>query len=76
MVFQHIDPYYFILAFSFGVFLSYIFTPKPKIIIKYPTPQNSGKITYMDDGGVCYRYEAIEVDCPTDKSKIKTIPLQ
>jgi hypothetical protein len=76
MVFQYIEPFYFILSFSLGVFLSYIFTPKPQIIIKYPTPQNAGKITYMDDGGVCYRYEAIEVNCPTDKTKIKQIPLQ
>ena len=76
MVFQHIDPFYFIVSFAFGIFLSYIFTPKPKIVIKYPTPQNAGKITYVDDGGVCYRYEAIETKCPEDKSKIKTVPLQ
>ena len=76
MVFQHIDPFYFIVAFAFGIFLSYIFTPKPQIVIKYPTPQNAGTITYVDDGGVCYRYEALEINCPKDKTLIKTLPIQ
>lgn len=76
MVFEHIQPFYFIVSFAFGIFLSYIFTPSPQIVIKYPTPQNAGHITYMDDGGVCYRYEAVEVNCPEDKTMIKTLPLQ
>ena len=80
---KYIEPFYFIVTFAFVIFLSYIFiyTPKimfyyTKIVIKYPTPQNAGKITYIDDGGVCYRYKALEVECPKDKNIIKNIPLQ
>lgn len=76
MVFQHIEPFYFIVAFAFGIFLSYIFTPSPKIVIKYPTPQNAGKVTYVDDAGVCYRYEAIKTECPANKDNIKTLEIQ
>ena len=68
------------IAFAFGVFISYIFTPNPKIVIKYPTPQNAGKVTYVDDAGVCYRYKAVEVGCPlptdSDREKVRQLPLQ
>jgi hypothetical protein len=80
MVFQYIEPFYFIVAFAIGVFVSYILTPKPTIIIKYPTPQNAGKITYVDDAGVCYRYKAVEINCPkkndSDYDKVKELPIQ
>ena len=76
MIFDRIDPFYFIISFGIGVFLSYIFKPEPKIVIQYPTPENAGKITYVDDAGVCYRYKAINVSCPSDKSKIKKIEIQ
>lgn len=64
------------IAFAFGVFISYIFTPTPKVVIRYPTPQNAGKVTYVDDAGVCYRYKAVEVGCPKDKDNVRQMPLQ
>jgi len=39
----------FIIAFAIGIFYVYISTPKPKIVIKYPTPYNSNKIVYRND---------------------------
>ena len=76
MIFDKIDPFYFMASFGIGVFLSYIFTPEPKIVIQYPTPENAGKITYMDDAGVCYRYKALPVGCPEDKTKISNVEIQ
>ena len=68
---KYIDPVYFLISFAIGIFLTYVFTPPPKIVVKYPTPYNAGKITYKDDNNVCYRYKANKVKCPIDKSKIK-----
>lgn len=57
----------FIIAFAIGIFYVYISTPKPKIVIKYPTPYNSNKIVYRNDNDVCYKYIVEEVKC-TDKA--------
>jgi len=57
----------FIIAFTIGILYVYISTPKPKIVIKYPTPYNSNKIVYRNDNDVCYKYTVEEVKC-TDKA--------
>ena len=57
----------FIIAFSVGIFYVYIATPKPKIVIKYPTPYNANKIVYRNDNDVCYKYKVSEVKC-SDKA--------
>ncbi len=69
-MFQYINPFYFFMALFVGLFITYISTPTPDIIFKYPTPENAGKIIYKDNASVCYRYKSQEVACPEDKSKI------
>lgn len=76
MIFDFIDLRYFIFAFAFGMLIVYTTTPPPEVIIKYPTPENAGKIIYKDDAGICYKYRAEEIKCPSDSSKIKAQPLQ
>lgn len=76
MITDYIDPLVFLIALCVGLFYTYLATPSPTIVIKYPTPDNAGKITYVDDAGVCYKYHVKEVNCPTDKSKIKVVPVQ
>lgn len=75
-IFNYIDPFYFFLAFSVGLILTYLMTPTPTIIIKYPTPENAGKYIYKDKADVCYKYKAEEVVCPDDNGLIKEIPIQ
>jgi len=54
----------FIIAFSFGILYVYIASPKPQIIIKYPTPYNANKIVYRNpNSDMCYKYEVNEVKC-------------
>ena len=71
MIFSLIDPLYFFLALCFGIFIVYVSSPIPDLIVKYPTVENAGRITYKDENDVCYRYIAKEVQCPEDKSRIK-----
>lgn len=54
----------FVLGFSIGLLYVYIATPQKKVIVKYPTPYNAGKIVYHDDTDDCYIYENKEVPCP------------
>ena len=58
---------YFLISFCVGMFIVYISTPLPEIIIKYPNPMNSGKIIYKDLSDMCYVYDKREETC-NDKS--------
>lgn len=73
---DHIDPLYFLVALCLGLLYTYLTAPQPQIVIKYPTPFNAGKITYMDQNDVCYKYQMKKVECPTDRSKIKNYQFQ
>lgn len=75
MFFDKIRPLYFFLAFAIGILYCYIVSPKPQLIMKFPSPYNAGKITYTDKADNCYKYKADKVDCPVDKSVIKDQPI-
>ena len=66
-LFNKLNPAALFLSLMLGIFICYLTTPRPKIILKYPTPENSGLITYMDKASNCYKYKAEEVDCPDKK---------
>lgn len=68
---DYIDPLYFLIALCLGLLYTYVSAPVPQVIIKYPTPFNAGKVTYVDQNDVCYKYQIKKVSCPNDKSKIK-----
>jgi hypothetical protein len=54
----------FIIAFAIGIFYVYISTPKPKVIIKYPTPYNANNIVYRHKhSDNCYKYQVEEIKC-------------
>jgi len=71
---KYLSLKYFFVSFCIGMFMVYILTPLPEIIIKYPTPYNSGKIVYKDSADICYVYDKRQVNC-SGKSSIDT-PLQ
>ena len=73
---DYIDAKAFFIAFAIGIFLTYIYSPPKKIIIKWPTPENAGKVVYKDHADVCYKYKANELPCPDDKSQIKSTSIQ
>lgn len=70
-----INSILFLLALGIGMFFVYISHPEPTIIIKHPTPENAGKIIYQDDAESCYKYKALEVECPSDPDLISDHPL-
>ena len=73
--FDYIDPFWFMIALCVGLLYTYVLTPKPRVVTQYPTPFNAGKITYVDDAGVCYKYRVESVACPPAEMT-KKVPIQ
>lgn len=68
-----IDPLVFLVSLFIGILYTYMTTPSPRVVIKYPTPFNLKDTVYVDENDVCYKYMIKEVECPSDKSKIKHV---
>ena len=76
MIGKYIDLKTFIISLALGLLFVYLWQPKQKVIYVYPTPDNVEKIQYKDRASNCYKFNSMEVQCPSDSSKIKNIPLQ
>ena len=70
-LFNKLNPFAFFISFCIGIFICYITSPKPKVIIQYPSPENVGINKYIDKSSNCFKYVAKKVTCPNDKSQIK-----
>ncbi len=72
---EYIDPFWFLMALCIGLLYTYVLAPQEQVVTKYPTPYNAGKITYVDDAGVCYKYKVESLSCPA-QGQIKKMSLQ
>lgn len=75
-VLNYIIPEYFFGALVAGIVFCMWYKPEPTVIVKYPTPFNTGNVTYKDKAGNCYEYRSSQISCPADKSKIKQFELK
>jgi hypothetical protein len=66
----------FLIAFTIGILYVYLFSGRPEVIIKYPTPDNAHNYIFKDDAENCYRFHTEEVQCPSNPLAIKNIPIQ
>ena len=64
-----IDPLYFLISFSVGLFIILNMEPQKKVIVKYPTQFNLSK-TYKDESGNCWKYVSKKEEC--DGTEIDT----
>ena len=76
MLLNYISFPIFIISFAIGLFFIYILGPKMKKILIYPSPENVDKILFKDNADNCFYFKPNEVDCPSDESKITSIPIQ
>jgi hypothetical protein len=76
MLFNYISIRAFLISFSIGLFFVYVLGPEMKKIYIYPSPEIIGKVLFKDKADNCFSFEEEIVECPTDKTKISTIPIQ
>lgn len=66
----------FLLSLAVGTLFVYLSTPLPKVVYVYPTPDNTGKVEYVDKAHNCFHFNALETQCSSNKDDIKEIPIQ
>ena len=71
---KYINVSIFLITFLLGLIYIYCFDYNRKVEV-IPTPHNIDKIEYKDEAENCYGYKIKDVICPTDKNKIKILPL-
>ncbi len=76
MITNYIDFKILFISLAIGLFFVYINQSASTIIYVYPTPDNIKNIQYKDHIGNCFDFTAKQVNCPDDKTKIHTIPIQ
>lgn len=76
MLTKYISFHIFIISFIIGIIIVYLHNPIKEVIFVYPTPYNNKQIEYKDKSDNCFMFNHEEVECPLDKSKIKSIPMQ
>ena len=76
MLFHYISLPVFLVSFAVGLFFAYILGPETKTIYIYPSPESIGKVLFKDKADNCFYFEEKIVECPSDETKISTIPIQ
>jgi len=76
MISKYIDFKVFIISLTLGLFLVYLYQPTQTIIYAYPTPDNVNTMEYKDKANNCFKFDALEVMCPSNKDDINNIPMQ
>ena len=76
MLNKYINFKLFIISLAIGLLGVYLYQPEPTIVYVYPTPNNVSKLQLKDNANNCFKFNAIQTTCPSDKTKIHNIPVQ
>ncbi len=76
MLFDYINFKFFLISVAVGLFFVYILDTPKKVIYITPVIDNMNKVLYKDKTDNCFKYEAVEMKCPSNSKKIEPLVLQ
>ena len=76
MILNYISLPVFLASFAIGLFFVYVLGPEMKKIYVYPSPETVNKVLFKDKADNCFYFQEEVVVCPSDASKIFSIPVQ
>jgi|TARA_B110000967_G_C18893245_1_gene568829 hypothetical protein len=76
MLFDYINFKFFLISLAVGLFFVYILDTPKKVIYITPNIDNMNKVLYKDNTDNCFKYEAVEMKCPSNSKKIEPLVLQ
>jgi len=69
---KHFRVIPFVSGLVIGAIIFFGFKPDTKDrVVKWPNPENAGKVVYRDRNGLCYKFESQIVDCTKVKEKLQ-----
>jgi len=69
---KHFKLIPFVSGLVIGAIIFFGFKPDTRDrVVKWPNPENAGKVVYRDRNGLCYRFESQIVDCTKVKDKLQ-----
>ena len=69
---QHLKFLPFVAGLVIGGIIFFGFKPDSRErVVKWPNPENAGKVTYRDRNGLCYKFESQIVDCGKVKESLQ-----
>jgi hypothetical protein len=75
-MFKYISIPVFLISLMVGLFFVYILGPDIKSVYIYPSPETIDKVLIKDKSGNCFRFNQLEIKCPSDAGSISRIPIQ
>jgi len=64
-----------VVSFAVGIVYMMMTVPRPRMVVKFPTPDRSGMDVYQSKAGSCYKVEAERVTCPENGDKVRPQPV-
>lgn len=69
---KHFKLIPFVSGLVIGAIIFFGFKPDTRDrVVKWPNPENAGKVVYRDRNGLCYKFESQIVDCTKVKDKLQ-----
>jgi hypothetical protein len=67
--------YLYLASFAVGLAIMMLTVPKPRVVVKFPSPDNVDTHVYKGSDNTCYKIAADEEECPSDGKQVRSQPV-